>query len=58
MWLGDSAYKQPQKTSLMFQRLRQMGINTAMIYDDSSLETRNNIKRIKRLQGCRAFCLN
>ena len=38
MWLGDSAYKQPQKTSLMFQRLRQMGINTAMVYDDGSLD--------------------
>ncbi|MBU6399843.1 MAG: beta-galactosidase [Verrucomicrobia bacterium] len=33
LWVGDSAYKQPQKLPLFFQRLRQMGVNTAMIYD-------------------------
>ena len=28
MWVGDSAYKQPDKLPLFFQRLREMGINT------------------------------
>jgi len=31
MWLGDSAYKVPEKTSLVFQRLREMGVNAAMV---------------------------
>jgi hypothetical protein len=38
MWLGESAYKQPGKARLMFQRLREMGINTAMVYNDGNLE--------------------
>jgi hypothetical protein len=36
MWLGDSAYKQPEKVPLLFQRLREMGINTAMVYGDGN----------------------
>jgi hypothetical protein len=34
MWVGDSAYKEPAKIPLFFQRLREMGVNTAMVYDD------------------------
>jgi hypothetical protein len=34
MWVGDSAYKNPAKTPLFFQRLREMGVNTAMVFDD------------------------
>ena len=34
MWVGDSAYKQPAKIPLFFQRLREMGVNTAMVFDD------------------------
>ncbi|HTL54344.1 MAG TPA: beta-galactosidase [Candidatus Limnocylindrales bacterium] len=34
MWVGDSAYKHPEKLPLFFQRLREMGINTAMVYGD------------------------
>ncbi len=34
MWIGDTAYKQPAKLPLFFERLRQMGINTAMVDDD------------------------
>ena len=36
MWVGDSAYKQPAKIPLFFQRLREMGVNTAMVFDDGS----------------------
>ncbi len=38
MWVGDSAYKQPDKVALFFQRLRDMGINTAMVYGDGDLK--------------------
>ncbi|MGA2556765.1 MAG: beta-galactosidase [Verrucomicrobiota bacterium] len=34
MWVGDSAYKEPAKIPLFFQRLREMGVNTAMVHDD------------------------
>jgi hypothetical protein len=34
MWIGDSAYKQPSKLPLFFHRLREMGVNTAMVDDD------------------------
>jgi hypothetical protein len=34
MWVGDSPYKQPAKIPLFFQRLREMGVNTAMVFDD------------------------
>jgi hypothetical protein len=32
MWIGDQAYKRPEKVPLFFQRLREMGINAAMVY--------------------------
>jgi len=32
MWMGDTAWKHPEKLSLFFQRLREMGINTGMVY--------------------------
>jgi hypothetical protein len=38
MWVGDSAYKRPEKLPLFFQRLREMGINTAMAYGDGNLQ--------------------
>ncbi len=34
MWVGDSAYKEPAKIPLFFQRLHEMGVNTAMVYND------------------------
>lgn len=34
MWVGDSAYQHPEKLRLFFQRLREMGINTAMVYGE------------------------
>jgi Beta-galactosidase len=37
MWVGDTAYKNPDKVSLFFQRLREMGINTAMVHGDGDL---------------------
>ncbi len=36
MWVGDSAAKRPDKLPLFFRRLREMGINTAMVYGDAS----------------------
>jgi hypothetical protein len=35
MWVGDSASKRPDKLPLFYQRLREMGINTAMVYGDA-----------------------
>ena len=32
MWVGDSAREHPEKLPLFLQRLREMGINTAMVY--------------------------
>lgn len=37
MWVGDTAYKNPDKLPLFFQRLREMGINTAMVHGDGDL---------------------
>ena len=34
MWVGDSAGKQPDKLPLFYQRLREMGVNTAMVFGD------------------------
>jgi len=34
MWVGDTAWQQPAKIPLFFQRLREMGVNTAMVYGD------------------------
>jgi hypothetical protein len=34
MWVGDTAYRHPEKLPLFFQRLREMGINTAMVYGE------------------------
>lgn len=36
MWVEDTAYKQPDRIGLFFQRMREMGINTAMVYGDGS----------------------
>jgi Beta-galactosidase len=35
MWIGDTAYKKPDKLPLFFQRLREMGINAAMVHHDA-----------------------
>jgi hypothetical protein len=34
IWMGDSAYQKPAKLPLFFQRMREMGITTAMVYGD------------------------
>jgi len=36
MWVGDSAYKEPDKIPLFFQRLREMGVDTAMVFGEGS----------------------
>ena len=33
LWIGDSAYKDPARVALFFQRLREMGANAGMVYD-------------------------
>jgi len=38
MWVGDSASKKPAKLGLFYQRLREMGVNTAMVYGDGDLK--------------------
>jgi hypothetical protein len=34
MWVGDSPGRQPEKFPLFCQRLREMGVNTAMVFGD------------------------
>ena len=34
MWVGDTAYREPGKLPRFFQRLREMGVNTAMVYGE------------------------
>ncbi|MGA2656810.1 MAG: beta-galactosidase [Verrucomicrobiota bacterium] len=38
MWVGDTAYRQPGKLPLFFQRLREMGVNTAMVYGEGEAQ--------------------
>jgi hypothetical protein len=38
LWIGDSAARHPEKLTVFLQRLREMGINTAMVYSDSDPE--------------------
>jgi hypothetical protein len=38
MWTGDSAWKKPDKIPLFFQRLQEMGVNTAMVHGDGNLK--------------------
>ncbi|HET6407308.1 MAG TPA: beta-galactosidase, partial [Chthoniobacteraceae bacterium] len=35
MWIGDSAYKEPKKLPLFFQRLGEMGVTTGMVHGDA-----------------------
>lgn len=36
LWLGDSAWKDPAKQDLVFQRLAEMGINSGMVTGDEN----------------------
>lgn len=36
LWIGDTVWKQPAKLPVFFQRLRDMGVNTAMVFGDNS----------------------
>jgi len=60
MWVGDSAYKDPTKTALFFQRLREMGINTAMVHGDGPLDPllENNFLTMSRTWSIAGFALN
>ena len=35
LWIGDSVWKQPAKLPQFFDRLREMGVNTAMVFGDN-----------------------
>ena len=35
LWIGDTVWKQPGKLPVFFERLRDMGINTAMVFGDN-----------------------
>ena len=35
LWIGDTVWKQPAKLPVFFQRLRDLGINTAMVFGDN-----------------------
>lgn len=35
MWVGDTAYRSPEKIPLFYQRLREMGINTSMVFGEA-----------------------
>ena len=38
MWVGDTAYREPGKLPLFFQRLREMGVNTAMVHGEGEAQ--------------------
>src|SRR5436853_878288 len=38
MWVGDKAYKKPEKIPLFFQRLREMGVNSATAHNDGRIQ--------------------
>ena len=38
LWIGDTAYKKPEKLPLFFQRLREMGINAGMVSGDADAQ--------------------
>lgn len=38
MWVGESPARQPEKLPLFLQRLREMGVNTAMVYGGANPE--------------------
>ncbi|MHA3775220.1 beta-galactosidase [Verrucomicrobiota bacterium sgz303538] len=35
MWTSDSLWKKPEKSPVVFDRLREMGINTAMVHNEA-----------------------
>jgi hypothetical protein len=37
MWINDPVHGRPDKVPLFFKRLREMGINTGMVYDDGDI---------------------
>jgi hypothetical protein len=38
MWVGDSAYKKPEKIPIFFQRLREMGVTAATAHNDGRFQ--------------------
>lgn len=38
IWVGDSAYKQPEKLPVFWQRMREMGVRAAMVHGDGAIQ--------------------
>ena len=38
MWVGDTAYKQPDKLPLFWQRMRELGVQAAMVHGDGAIQ--------------------
>ena len=38
MWVGDSAYRQPEKLPIFWQRMRELGVNAAMVHGDGAIQ--------------------
>ncbi len=38
MWVGDSAYRQPEKLPLFWQRMRELGVTAAMVHGDGAIQ--------------------
>jgi hypothetical protein len=38
IWVGDAAYKQPEKLPLFWQRIREMGVQAAMVHGDGAIQ--------------------
>jgi hypothetical protein len=38
MWVGDSAYRQPEKLPVFWQRLREMGVSAAMVHGEGDAQ--------------------
>jgi hypothetical protein len=59
MWMGDSVYRQPGKVPIFFQRMREMGVNTAMVYGDGepSVPVKNGLPYYVENLVNRGLCL-
>jgi hypothetical protein len=59
MWIGDTAYKKPEKLPLFFQRLREMGVNTGMVHGEGDCQpfVKNNFPYYVENLVNRGLCL-
>ena len=59
MWVGDTAYRKPEKIPLFFQRLREMGVNAATAHNDGRFQplVENNFPFYVENMVNRGLCL-